>query len=137
MRRESRCGWLCMVWVSVALATGCSDKGDDTSAAPADSGTTATTDDGCASGQGVLRVAVADSGGGVAPSGTTVHAEGGDATVTDAEVDEFGDARLNLPSDTYRVWADNPGAGLASAEQSLPVPGCQTTSLSLVLAAAR
>ncbi len=122
------------VW-AVVFAGGlaaCSGKGES---GGVESGTTTagTTESDCESGQAVLRASVQVDGGGAPPAGSKFYAEDSAGTVTEASIDEFGDARMNIPADVYSVWADNAGAGLEAPPESLDVPGCGTTSVALTM----
>lgn len=124
-------GWM----LGAALLVGCTGK-DDSAGDSASGGVLCTSadlsDPSCESGQAVLRVAVT-SGGAPAPAGTMVYVTDCTGGENSAAADEFGEARFNLPAATYILYADNAGEGLESTAETYDLPGCQTTSLDLVL----
>jgi hypothetical protein len=122
-------------WMAVvAIALGCSGKED--------SGETGETFEAnceapeanpdCESGQASLFVTVQSSGS-PAPEGTVVYAEDCEGTQNTATTNEFGEARISLPANTYSIWAEVTATELSSEPESHDLPGCRTTTLTIEL----
>ena len=128
-----RVWWMAMM----VVLTACSDKGDSgasTAGSDAVCEGADLSDPDCESGTAVIRIAVTADGA-AAPSGTTVHVQACSGEDTTEAADSYGEARFNLPAATYRVWAENSDAGLASAPETHDIPGCGTTSLDIAMSA--
>lgn len=128
-----RVWWMAMM----VVLTACSDKGDSGASAVGSDAVCEgadLSDPDCESGTAVIRIAVTADGA-AAPSGTTVHVQACSGEDTTEAADSYGEARFNLPAATYRVWAENSDAGLASVPEVHDIPGCGTTSLDIAMSA--
>jgi len=114
----------------------CTGKDTDTADTGGDTGVADTGESECESGQAVLRATARTETGDTAPSGSLLYAEDSSGTVTETVLDEFGEARINLPQGDYAVWAANDSANLLSSRTDTALPGCRTTSVDLVMMAA-